>query len=308
MYTVPAVAATVLAALWHTRLMLNESALRIERANNALRESERVLELKVEQRTEALERSRSDLAAARDEAVDANHHKTAFLANMSHELRTPLNAVIGFSEVLVERVFGDLNDKQEEYLNDIHNSGKHLLALINDILDLSKIEAGRLELSLSTCDVPVVLESSLAFTRERAATQGVSLTQQIASDVGAVVADERKLKQILINLLTNAVKFTKEGGAVTVKASCEGEELEISVTDTGIGIAPENHTLIFEEFRQTSDDYSRAQEGTGLGLALTKRLVELHGGRIWVESALGRGSTFAFRIPLQATATPSEGT
>ena len=138
-------------------------------------------------------------------------------------------------------------------------------------------------------------------------TDGVSLTQQIAPDVGTIVADERKLKQILINLLTNAVKFTKEGGTVTVKAGCDGGELEISVADTGIGIAPENHKLIFEEFRQTSDDYSRAQEGTGLGLALTKRLVELHGGRIWVESELGAGSTFAFRIPLAGTATPSEG-
>jgi signal transduction histidine kinase len=300
---VPTVAAVLVAAVWQSRFALSEASQHLRVANRALRESERSLEQKVANRTEALEKSRAELAVARDEAITANRHKSAFLANMSHELRTPLNAVIGFSEVLLEKVFGDLNAKQAEYLEDIHSSGKHLLSLINDILDLSKIEAGRLELSISTVELAATFENAMVLMRERANRGGVKLISEVDPEIGTTRADERKLKQILINLLSNAVKFTKQGGCVTLRATRIDDEVEISVIDTGIGISPENHDLVFDEFRQASDDYARAQEGTGLGLALTQRLVALHGGRIWLESALGEGSTFTLRLPVDGPET-----
>lgn len=305
---VPLVASVLLAAIWQSRLALSEASLHLSEANEALRESERQLEDKVARRTQALQDSRAELAASRDEAVAANRHKSAFLANMSHELRTPLNAVIGFSEVLLEKVFGDLNDKQNEYVGDIHSSGKHLLSLINDILDLSKIEAGRLELSPAPVALSATFENAMVLMRERANQGGVKLVSEIGSEIGTVIADERKLTQTLINLLSNAVKFTGEGGAVTLRATRDDVELEVSVSDTGIGIAPENHALVFEEFRQAGDDSPAAREGTGLGLALTKRLVELHGGRIWLESALDEGSTFTFRIPVLGLPGQAEST
>jgi signal transduction histidine kinase len=303
---VPCVAGVLIAAVWQSRIALSEASEHLSEANEALRESERLLEEKVAKRTQALEHSRVELALARDEAVAANRHKSAFLANMSHELRTPLNAVIGFSEVLLERVFGELNDKQAEYLDDIHTSGRHLLSLINDILDLSKIEAGRLELSPTSVELSVTFENAVVLMRERANRGGVSLLTEVDPEIGTAIVDERKLKQILINLLSNAVKFTKEGGRVTLRAMRDGDNLHISVIDTGIGIAPENHTLVFEEFRQAGDDYSRAQEGTGLGLALTKRLVELHGGSIWLESEIGQGSVFTVRLPVHGWRAQSE--
>jgi signal transduction histidine kinase len=299
--------------LWHSKSRQAETLAEMREANRALAESERSLERKVEERTaelarqnRALEASQRQLSRARDEALAANRHKSAFLANMSHELRTPLNAVIGFSEVLLEKVFGELNEKQDEYLNDIHSSGKHLLSLINDILDLSKIESGRLELSPSTFELPVTIDNALVLMRDRARRAGVGLSQEVDSGIGTMTADERKLKQILINLLTNAVKFTKDGGSVTLRAQRLDGEVEIAVTDTGIGIAPEDRDLIFEEFRQAGDEWARNKEGTGLGLALTKRLVELHGGRIRVESELGRGSTFTFSLPVDVRRTQPE--
>ncbi len=227
----------------------------------------------------------------------ANRHKSEFLANMSHELRTPLNAVIGFSEVLLERMFGELNPKQEEYLHDILTSGRHLLSLINDILDLSKVEAGRMELELGSFDLPVALDNALTLVRERAARHGITLDLGVDPGLSAFVGDERKIKQILLNLLSNAVKFTPEGGHVTVRAQRANGSVEISVTDTGIGIAREDQQAIFEEFRQVGTDYARKREGTGLGLALSRRFVELHGGRIWVKSEVGEGSTFTFALP-----------
>ena len=227
----------------------------------------------------------------------ANRHKSEFLANMSHELRTPLNAIIGFSEVLLQGIFGDLNDKQREYLEDVLTSGKHLLSLINDILDLSKIEAGRMELELSTFSLRAALESGLVIVRERAMRHGITLTSVIPSDLPTIEADERKVKQILYNLLSNAVKFTPDGGRVEVRVRTEGDDVEIAVKDNGIGIAPEDQPKVFEEFRQVGRERSR--EGTGLGLTLTKRFVELHGGRIWLESATGSGSTFSFTLPLR---------
>jgi GAF domain-containing protein len=227
----------------------------------------------------------------------ASRHKSEFLANMSHELRTPLNAVIGFSEVLLQRMFGELNDKQDEYLKDIYASGQHLLSLINDILDLSKIEAGRMELAPAPFHLPSALENAVTLVKERAGRHGIALQLDVDPALGEVAGDERKIKQVLLNLLSNAVKFTPDGGRISLKAGRADGAVEISVADTGIGIAPDDQAAIFEEFRQVGSD-ERRREGTGLGLTLAKKFVELHGGRIWVESELGRGSTFKFTLPV----------
>ena len=228
----------------------------------------------------------------------ANRHKSEFLANMSHELRTPLNAIIGFSEVLGERLFGELNEKQAEYTDDILTSGRHLLSLINEILDLSKVEAGRMELELATFDLPLAIDNARTFVRERATKHGITLDVTVDERLGDFVGDERKIKQILLNLLSNAVKFTPEGGRIGINARQADGSVEISVSDTGIGIAPEDQPKIFEEFRQVGADYAHKSEGTGLGLTLAKKFVELHGGRIWVESEVGKGSTFTFTLPI----------
>jgi signal transduction histidine kinase len=228
----------------------------------------------------------------------ASQHKSEFLANMSHELRTPLNAVIGFSEVLTERMFGELNDKQDEYVKDIYASGTHLLSLINDILDLSKVEAGRMELELAGFDLPQAIENALVLVRERALRRGITLEQSIDPHLGEIQGDERKIKQVLLNLLSNAIKFTPEGGRVGVRAALVDGRVEVAVSDTGIGIAPEDHEAVFEEFRQVGTAEKKA-EGTGLGLALARKFIELHGGRIWVKSQVGAGSTFTFTIPMR---------
>ena len=233
---------------------------------------------------------------AQIEAV--SRHKSEFLSNMSHELRTPLNAILGFSEVLGERYFGDLNEKQDEYVKDIRGSGEHLLSLINDILDLSKIEAGKMELELSDFDLPAALTNVVTLVRERAQKHGITLKVDLGSGLGAIRADERKLKQIMLNLLSNAVKFTPDGGAITVSAKQVGAIVEVAVTDTGAGIAPEDQPAVFEEFRQVGSDSARKAEGTGLGLPLAKKFVELHGGEIRVDSEPGAGSTFSFTLPL----------
>ena len=227
----------------------------------------------------------------------ANRHKSEFLANMSHELRTPLNAIIGFSEVLGERMFGELNEKQAEYTDDILSSGRHLLSLINEILDLSKVEAGRMELELATFDLPLAIDNARTFVRERATKHGINLDVTVDERLGDFVGDERKIKQVLLNLLSNAVKFTPEGGRIGINARQADGSVEISVSDTGIGIAPEDQATIFEEFRQVGGDYAHKKEGTGLGLTLAKKFVELHGGKIWVESEVGKGSKFTFTLP-----------
>jgi GAF domain-containing protein/anti-sigma regulatory factor (Ser/Thr protein kinase) len=229
----------------------------------------------------------------------ASRHKSEFLANMSHELRTPLNAVIGFSEVLIQRMFGALNDKQDEYLRDIYASGQHLLSLINDILDLSKIEAGRMELAPAPFHLPAALENAVTLVKERAGRHGIALQVEVDPQLAEVVGDERKIKQVVLNLLSNAVKFTPEGGRISLKAGRTDGMVQIAVSDSGIGIAPEDQAAIFEEFRQVGSDETRKQEGTGLGLTLAKKFVELHGGRIWVESEPGRGSTFTFTLPVR---------
>jgi signal transduction histidine kinase len=227
----------------------------------------------------------------------ASQHKSEFLANMSHELRTPLNAIIGFAEVLSERLFGEINEEQAEYLGDILDSGRHLLALINDILDLSKIEAGRMDLEAIEFDLPRAIENTLILIRERAQRRAITLGRDVDEHLGVIRADERKVKQVLLNLLSNALKFTPQGGQINVRATVRGGQAEISVTDTGCGIAPEDHEAVFEEFRQVGTAAMKV-EGTGLGLAISRKFIELHGGRIWVESQVGVGSTFAFTLPL----------
>ena len=229
----------------------------------------------------------------------ANKHKSEFLANMSHELRTPLNAIIGFSEALSDRMFGEVNEKQGEYLKDIHESGRHLLSLINDILDLSKIEAGRMELELSSFHLPSALSNAITLIRERAQRHSIALGLEVDESLGEFRGDERKFKQIMLNLLSNAVKFTPDGGKVDVSAKRANGAIEVAVRDTGIGIAPEDQAVVFEEFRQVGRDRQRKAEGTGLGLALTRRFVELHGGEIRLDSTPGQGSTFSFTLPLR---------
>jgi GAF domain-containing protein len=228
----------------------------------------------------------------------ASQHKSEFLANMSHELRTPLNAIIGFSEVLSEKMFGELNEKQEEYLKDIYASGTHLLSLINDILDLSKIEAGRMELELSDFHLPTALDSALTLVRERAGRRSIALHLSVDERLGQIQADERKVRQVVLNLLSNAIKFTPEGGRIDVAAMPKDGFVEVSVSDTGVGIAPEDQEAVFEEFRQVGTAEKKV-EGTGLGLTLCRKFVELHGGKIWVKSELGKGSTFTFTIPVR---------
>ena len=226
----------------------------------------------------------------------ASRHKSEFLASMSHELRTPLNAVIGFSEVLLDRMFGDINERQEEYLRDILSSGRHLLELINDILDLSKVEAGQMVLEPSTFEVGSALEWASALHRERAAAHAITVTSEVAEDVGTIEADERQFRQVVLNLVANAVKFTPDGGSVSINAWREGTELNVTVTDTGIGVAPEDQERIFETFQQGRRGAPK-EEGTGLGLTLCRRIVELFGGRMWLESTPGVGSTFGFSVP-----------
>jgi signal transduction histidine kinase len=237
----------------------------------------------------------------------ANQHKSEFLANMSHELRTPLNAVIGFSEVLQQGMVGELNDKQSEYLNYIHTSGSHLLSLINDILDLSKVEAGRMELELAGFNVPLAIDNALTLIRERANNHGLTLECAIDAAVADIHADERKFKQVMLNLLSNAVKFTPDGGKISVAARQINDTVEVSVTDTGIGIAREDCDAVFDEFRQVGRHAQGKAEGTGLGLALTKKFIELHGGKIWLTSTLGQGTTFSFTLPVSQTTVLNHG-
>jgi signal transduction histidine kinase/DNA-binding response OmpR family regulator len=256
-----------------------------------------------------LNRMNDELGRLYQQLDTANRHKSEFLASMSHELRTPLNAIIGFSEVLLERLFGDLGAKQEEYLRDILDSGRHLLSLINDILDLSKVEAGRMELELGSFSLSEALENGLTMVRERASRHGITLSLDVEPVIDTIEADERKVKQVVFNLLSNAVKFTSDGGQVGIKAGLDHREVQITVWDTGIGIAPEDQGRIFEEFQQVGSMGGQKREGTGLGLALAKKFVELHGGRIWVESEVGHGSRFTFTLPVrivpQPEATPS---
>jgi len=256
------------------------------------------LEQRVKDRTRELQQALAELSQKGSQLEVASRHKSEFLANMSHELRTPLNAIIGFSQVLRQRLFGEINAKQEEYLDDILASGNHLLDLINDVLDLSKVEAGQVELEVATFSLREALERGVVMVRERATKNGVRLSLELAADVDLVDGDERRVQQVVFNLLSNAVKFTPRGGSVVVASAREDGEVLVSVTDTGPGIAADDQERIFEEFQQT-DVGVQQPEGTGLGLALSKRLVELHRGRIWVESQSGHGSRFVFTLPIE---------
>jgi signal transduction histidine kinase len=250
----------------------------------ALKEHSEHLEERVRARTAELEA--------------ANRAKSQFLANMSHELRTPLNSIIGFSALLTEGLHGPLTERQRRDVGHIHASGQHLLAVINDILDLARVEAGKLELTLEPVALGPVIEDSLTLVREQAAAKGLRLESELPEGLPPALADPLRLKQILSNLLSNAVKFTPEGGAVTVGARAEEEGLALWVKDTGVGIAPEDQERIFREFEQADNTLARQHQGTGLGLALTRHLVELQGGKIRVESeGEGRGSTFTFTMP-----------
>jgi signal transduction histidine kinase len=229
----------------------------------------------------------------------ASERKSEYVTNMSHELRTPLNAIIGFSEVLHEQMFGELTERQLGYVNDVHEAGKHLLSLINDLLDLAKIEGGWMELELSPVAVPAVLQRAVSLHAEGATRAGITLYVKSEPDEITVTADERRLRQVVFNLLSNAVKFTPAGGRVDVSARANDGHVEIAVADTGPGIPAGDLERIFEEFEQSSD--GKKVEGTGLGLSLSRKLVELHGGRLWVESVVGRGSTFRFTLPVGPT-------
>ncbi|MBA7578790.1 Non-motile and phage-resistance protein [subsurface metagenome] len=236
------------------------------------------------------------ILTAKKTAEEANRAKSDFLANMSHELRTPLNSILGFSEVLQDRMFGELNEKQQEYVNYIRESGQHLLSLIDDILDLSKIEAGEIEMEPAEVRLGNLLQNSLTMIKEKALNHGIELSLKLEDEIPHIYADERKLKQIVFNLLSNAVKFTPDGGKVGIEAVEENEHIRVTVWDTGIGIKEEDKVKLFKEFQQLDSGRDKRYQGTGLGLALSKRLVEMHGGRIWVESEPGKGSRFSFTL------------
>ena len=240
-----------------------------------------------------------EIQAKNEELEVASQHKSEFLANMSHELRTPLNAILGFSEALNDGIFGELNPRQADYLRDIHSSGQHLLSLINDILDLAKVEAGRMELLVEAFDAPSAIESALTLVKERATRHGIRLTLEMDDQLGEFSGDERKFKQVLLNLLSNAVKFTPEGGSVTLNAQATNDGLRVSVRDTGIGIAEEYQEKVFEAFQQAGGSHNVKREGTGLGLTLARQFVEMHGGKMCLESKPGAGSTFTFNMVAQ---------
>ena len=259
--------------------------------------------------SQGLRRSYAELedriAAKTMDLQRANRHKSEFLANMSHELRTPLNAILGFADILGAQMAGPLSEEQREYVADIHASGLHLLALINDVLDVSRIEAGQLELERSDFDVAEVVEGAAALVRQRALQKGLALSTHVAPDAHTWHADARRFKQVVLNLLNNAVKFTPAGGSVALTAGVNAAEgLWVQVQDTGIGIAPADHATVFDEFRQVGADAAGRAEGSGLGLALVQRLVAQHGGQVTLVSQLGQGATFRFNIPLPGAGAP----
>jgi len=264
-------------------------------------------ELEIEHRelTNRVEERTAELKNAKIMAEAANNAKSDFLASMSHELRTPLNSIIGFSEVMIGGMAGEMTDEQKEYLNDIYSSGKHLLSLINDILDLSKVEAGKMELITGPVSAGEIIQTALSLFREKTFKHRITLVPEVNLAAGddVFIADERKIKQILYNLVSNAVKFTSEGGTVTIRVGKNDQDgtaaIRFDVIDTGIGISADNQTKLFHPFQQIDNTSTRSYDGTGLGLSICKGYVELHGGSISVMSEEGKGSTFSFTIPLR---------
>ncbi len=289
----------------HIILLAMEDITERKQLTEELQKAHDKLEHILDERTKELTSAnvqQQETSASNRRLEEVSQIKSDFLANMSHELRTPLNSVIGFSEVLKDQMFGPINDKQQEYITNILTSGKYLLSLINDILDLSKVESGKMELELSAFSLRETIETSLMMLKEKAHQGGIELKMELGEEVDErIVADQRKLKQILFNLVSNAVKFTPPGGTVDVRAVKSNEFIEVTVADSGIGIRAEDIPKIFQAFTQLEPAFTKKYEGTGLGLALTSQLVQLHGGTIKVESEFGSGSTFSFTIPLRNT-------
>ncbi|NEO99531.1 MAG: response regulator [Symploca sp. SIO2E9] len=278
-----------------------QAELERKRATQALKRLNQELEHRVEQRTAALRQTNEELALTNANLARATSLKDEFLASMSHELRTPLNSILGLSEALQEEVYGSLTDRQQRSLKTIEQSGNHLLALINDILDLAKIEAGKMELQIASVGVQRLCDSSLNLVRQQAYNKNIELSCELNESLGEIKVDERRMRQVLLNLLSNAVKFTPSGGSVTLKIEGDSDQniLSFTVIDTGIGIAPENLDKLFQSFVQIDSSLSRRYAGTGLGLALARGIAEMHGGSVKVESEVGKGSRFSVMLPWQ---------
>jgi len=267
----------------------------IEKFFSKLEEINKALHAEITERKKA-----ENLRIENERLVAADNAKSEFLSSMSHELRTPLSASIGFSELLKMSVAGELNEKQKHYVDNILESNQFLLTLINDILDLSKIEAGKIELVPKILSVPVTINETLSLIKEKAMSHNVILKTEFDPELDFIEADKQRFKQVLFNLLSNAVKFSKEeGGTVTITAKKEGDMAKFSVSDTGIGIKEEIINKLFQKFEQLGSSISKKYGGTGLRLAITKQLVELHGGKIWAQSRYGEGSTFTFLLPIE---------